>query len=237
MIAEALGKNLDVTNQAIAIEYFHTASLIADDLPCMDDDDERRNKPSVHKVYGEAVALLASYALIAAGYGALADLSPSCVKAGIGSQEIALALENASYNTGLHGAAGGQYLDLFPPDLQESTLREILHKKTVSLFEISFVFGWLYGGGDISRLPLVKQCASHFGMAFQIADDLGDVEQDKKNGRLVNMANVFGIDAAKAMLAEELKGFHSVMEHLELVSQPLESLAARLAASIDAIIV
>ena len=80
MVADGLKQGCDVTSAALAIEYFHTASLIADDLPCMDDDDTRRNRPSVHKVYGEATALLASYALIAAGYGAIATCVNDLVK-------------------------------------------------------------------------------------------------------------------------------------------------------------
>lgn len=72
LIAKALNPSAEVSQAALAVEFFHTASLVADDLPCMDDDDERRNKPSVHKVYDEATALLVSYALISAGYEFLA---------------------------------------------------------------------------------------------------------------------------------------------------------------------
>ena len=212
MIAEALGE-ADISLAALAAEYFHTASLVADDLPCMDDDDERRSKPSVHKVYGEAMALLVSYALIAAGYACFAQNA-----ALINSDRVCtLALENATYNTGLWGATGGQFLDLSPPDLSLNTLRDVLHKKTVSLFEIAFVSGWLFGGGAIASLKSVKQAASHFGMAFQIADDLNDLEKDIQNGRKVNMAAVFGVDAAQAMLQEELQGYEKTMRALNLI--------------------
>src|SRR5689334_6318506 len=68
LIAEALGNGLNVYEAALSVEFFHTSSLIADDLPCMDNDDERRDKPSTHKVYGESIALLASYALITAAF-------------------------------------------------------------------------------------------------------------------------------------------------------------------------
>ena len=68
MVADGLGHDLDVAPAALAVEFLHTASLVADDLPCMDNDDERREKPSLHKAYGESVALLASYSLIFAGY-------------------------------------------------------------------------------------------------------------------------------------------------------------------------
>lgn len=225
MIAEALNQNKDVTHAALAIEYFHTASLIADDLPCMDDDDERRNKPTVHKKYGEAIALLASYALIAEGYGAIAENGS---RKEDGFERIVLALENATFNTGLSGATGGQFLDIFPPDLSMETIREVIHKKTISLFEIAFVFGWLFGGGDIDKLPRVKACASHFGMAFQVADDLGDVEQDLKNGRKINMAGVFGTDIAKHHFFDEIAGYRSVLTELQIDSPALLDLASSL---------
>lgn len=230
MFADALGRGVDVSSAALAIEYFHTASLVADDLPCMDDDDRRRNKPSTHKVYGETVALLASYALIAGGYGEIAA-NVSMVKDArhpfsTDSNLLGiLALENAAYNTGLKGATGGQFLDIFPPDLTLPTLREIIHKKTVSLFEIAFVFGWLFGGGNVDMLPSVKKAASHFGMAFQIADDLDDVEQDVKNGRKVNMAVVFGVEAARQMFHEEIAGYRSLLKELNLESKELLGLA------------
>ena len=114
-----------------------------------------------------------------------------------------MVLENAAYNTGLFGATGGQFLDLNPPNLSLSTLKEIIHKKTTSLFEISFVSGWLYGGGDYEQLSLVKEVASHFGMAFQIADDLDDMAQDKGNDRAVNVANVQGESYAQEMFHVE----------------------------------
>ncbi len=120
MVADAIGKKADVSQAALAIEFFHTASLVADDLPCMDDDDERRQKPSLHKVYGETIALLVSYALIAAGYECLAKnaqaLRQSNASFSHNSDRICtLALENATYNTGLQGATGGQFLDVFSP--------------------------------------------------------------------------------------------------------------------------
>lgn len=233
MVAEALNQKVDVFAPAFAIECFHTASLVADDLPCMDDDDERRNKPTVHKRYGEPIALLTSYALIAEGYGAIAEGLQSYIrvkpdKAVEGSQVVVMALENASLNTGLSGATGGQFLDIVPPNLSESTLREVIHKKTTSLFEIAFVFGWLFGGGDPRKLPAVKQCASHFGMAFQVADDLGDVEQDAKKGRQVNMAGVFGVEKARTILKEEMAGYQAMLKELEIDSPSLLNLTSLL---------
>lgn len=221
MIAKALGNGIDVSQAAMGIEFFHTASLIADDLPCMDNDDERRNKPTLHRVYGESVALLSTYALIAAGYGLLAKNAQQIKESGhrISDQSDALcmlALENASFNTGICGATGGQYLDLVPPNLTLPILREVIYKKTVTLFEISFVLGWIFGGGDISRLAIVKKSAYHFGMAFQIADDIDDMQQDLMHDHPLNIANVCGKAKAKEMFHEEIAQFEQTLVDLNL---------------------
>jgi len=229
MVSKALGLGGDASYAALAIEYFHTASLVVDDLPCMDDDDERRSKPSVHKAFGEPLALLVSYALIAEGYGCLAKNTQglkhsSLPHAAYGDAIGTMVLENAAYNTGLQGATGGQFLDLCPPDLTWPTLREIIHKKTVSLFEISFVSGWLFGGGSPNLLTVVKKAASHFGVAFQIADDIGDVIQDDKNERFVNVAAVFGTEVAARLFKEEIEGYHEALKELNLQSPDLISI-------------
>lgn len=229
MVAEGLGFLADVSQAALAIEFFHTASLVADDLPCMDDDDERRQKPSLHKVYGDAMALLVSYALIAAGYECIAKnaeqlRASNLLHSSQNDRICTLALENATYNTGLNGATGGQFLDVFPPNLSLEALREIIHKKTVSLFEISFVFGWLFGGGNFDQLPLVKKAASHYGMAFQIADDLDDVEQDIASGKKVNLAIVAGKPAAQQMFHEEIEGYLSTLKELDIATNALQSI-------------
>lgn len=221
MVAEALPSKNTAIPAALAIEYFHTASLVADDLPCMDDDDVRRNQPSTHKKYGESIALLASYALIAEGYRKIAE---NIAKANLNNSLGAILLECASLNTGLYGATGGQFLDIQPPDLSLETLRDIIHKKTVSLFEIAFVFGWLFGGGSLEKLTQVKQLASHFGCAFQIADDLEDVESDALSGRRVNVAGVFGVEKAQQFLKEEVQGYLKVLDSLGIATNPLKSL-------------
>jgi len=228
MVSEALGHGLDASFAALCVEFFHTASLIADDLPCMDDDDMRRDKPATHKVFGETLALLSSYALISAGYQCIHDntlvmcqspqFSASC------DRSCVLALESASYNTGIQGTTGGQFLDIYPESLDINGLREVLHKKTGTLYEISFVLGWLFGGGDHSQLSAVKKISQHFGLAFQIADDFGDVEQDKINKRLVNVVNVLGVEEASSLFHSELEAFRSGLEGLNLSSPPLLSL-------------
>lgn len=223
MIQDTLNQNMNAMPSALAIEFFHTASLIADDLPCMDDDDLRRNQPSAHKAYGEAVALLSSYALIASGYGLIAKNKQMMLE---GDENIlTIALENAAYNTGLLGATGGQFFDLVPPDKTESTLRRIIHMKTTSLFEISFVFGWLFGGGDQKKLPIVKQAACHFGLIFQILDDLDDFERDRLEGGL-NIASILGVDKTLELFRSEMRSFNEALNLIGFSEGPLHKLAS-----------
>jgi geranylgeranyl diphosphate synthase type II len=219
LISEALGNNSNVLDAALSVEFFHTASLIVDDLPCMDNEEERRNQPTIHKIYGEPIALLASYALICAAFEKIhtntmrmkeSPFHESANEAGI------IALEHATRSAGICGATGGQFFDLFPPSLSLETLRQIIYKKTVTLFEVSFVFGWLFGGGESFRLSQVKKSAYHFGMAFQIADDLGDMTQDEKNRRQINLAHHIGKDRAMALFEEELKNFKITLMELGL---------------------
>lgn len=233
IVAEALNHQAPVLPSALAIEFFHTASLVADDLPCMDDDDERRSRPATHRKHGEAVALLVSYALIASGYEKLAKnaallKSSNFIHSKHSDQICVAALENATYNTGLFGATGGQFMDIYPPNLDISTIREVIHKKTVSLFEVAFVFGWVYGGGALDKLDHVKKLASHYGMAFQIADDLDDEVQDTANGRKVNMATVAGRAAATQMFHEEIDAYKKMLKELQIVTVPLLHIAESL---------
>jgi geranylgeranyl diphosphate synthase, type II len=237
MIADALGLGADTSFSALSIECFHTASLVADDMPSMDDDDERRNIPSTHKKYGEGVAMLASYALIGAGYDLIAQNAACLIENKVSfsvtvDMRCRLALQNAAYNTGLFGATGGQFLDIQPPDLTLETLKRIIHLKTSSLFEIAFVYGWLFGGGALDRLSEVKLAAAHYGLAFQIADDIGDQDQDKQNGRYVNLANVLGLNGAREMFHEELSSYLLIINNLGLSGTSLVTLTDSLKASV-----
>jgi len=222
LIADALKNGRNALKAAIAVEYFHTASLVVDDLPCMDDEELRRGQPVAHKVFGEATALLVSFALIAEGYESI------CLNAqeAVYSEKIRLlALTNVTENTGLSGVTGGQFLDLYPPELTEETVREVIRKKTVALYEVAFVLGWLFGGGDPEKLNLVKKAAYHFGMAFQIADDFGDVAQDASNERAINLVAVVGETRAREMFHVELSNYRQVLVELNLADSPLTLIA------------
>lgn len=235
MVAEGLAKGLNVYDAALSVEFFHTASLIADDLPCMDNDDERRDKPSVHKVYGETIALLASYALITSAFekihrNAAVMRSSGSPYAEMSDRACVIALETATHCAGIHGATGGQFLDIFPPNLNLDMVKQVIYKKTVTLFEVSFVFGWLFGGGDIDQLDQVKKAAYHLGMAFQIADDIGDLDQDEKNQRDINMARLVGKERALLIFDEEMRYFEKQLSDLKLFTPSFKKMSDMLCA-------
>ena len=229
LVAEALGHGMNVYESALSVEFFHTASLIADDLPCMDNDDERREKPSLHKVYGEAIALLASYALITAAFEKIHSNAvimkeahpPFCH---FSDRACTLALESATHCAGILGATGGQFLDLFPPNQSLDTIKQVIYKKTVTLFQVSFIFGWLFGGGDISKLEKVKKAAYHFGMAFQTADDLGDMVQDEKKQRETSIARLIGKERALALFDEEIRHLRKELQELNILTPSFEKM-------------
>ncbi len=220
-VADALGNGLNVSEAALSVEFFHTASLIVDDLPCMDNDDERREKPSVHKIYGETIALLASYSLITAAFEKIHRNAEVLKGSGLPFSSVAdhvasVALESAARCAGIVGATGGQFFDLFPPTLTLDSIRQIIYKKTITLFEVAFVFGWLFGGGEFQLLSMVRKLAYHFGMAFQIADDIGDIRQDEKKSQDINLARFVGKERAAALFEEEMRHVDKVMQHLKL---------------------
>lgn len=230
MTAEALSNDLNVYSVALAVEFLHTASLIADDLPCMDNDDERRNKPSLHKVYGENIALLTSYALICAGFerihhnAQIMRLGPPSF-AGMADQACTIALGLASRAAGILGATGGQFLDLFPPHYTLETFKEIIYKKTITLFEVSFCLGWIFGGGDMHCLDQVKRAAFHLGMAFQIADDLEDIDQDEKSP---NIAKFLGKERSLSVFHNEMNNFRHELTELNIWTPSFEKMCDHL---------
>lgn len=207
---------------ALACEYFHTASLIGDDLPCMDNDDFRRGKPTTHKQFSEAIALLSSYALISEGFRAIAE-TPLPAK-----QEASLhtkAISEASFTMGISGLLGGQMLDLSPPGTDPETLMAIIDKKTGALFELCFVLGWIFGGGQQEKLESVRALSHLFGRSFQLLDDIDDYEQDVRAGKKNNFAVLYGLEGAKQKAGEFMTSFKHELRELKIDRSPLSFLA------------
>lgn len=185
----------DAAEAALAVEYLHAASLVIDDLPAFDDDAFRRGGPSVHAAAGPAVAQMAAVALVAAafqGFCRQADAAGDPLRAGVLGSRLCAVVARA---LGPLGAAGGQLLDsggALPP----GEVERVLAMKTASFFEVAFAAGWLAGGGDPRGTEALCGVGRSFGTAFQIADDIGDMQRDAARGAPANYANVHGRAAA-----------------------------------------
>ena len=165
------GETLSVMPFACALEMIHTYSLIHDDLPCMDNDDLRRGKPTNHKVFGEAMAVLAGDALLNCAFETMlknAEVSPNMTLAAM--SEIATA-------SGAEGMIGGQVIDIESEGktIDAVTLMTMHLHKTAALIMAAARVGALLGGGSREDLSSMEEFARYLGIAFQIKDDILDV--------------------------------------------------------------
>ena len=155
---------------ASALEMIHTYSLIHDDLPCMDNDDFRRGKPTNHKVYGEAMAVLAGDALLSDAF-AVASTAP------LQGRHMADAIGILSECAGSLGMVGGQVLDILSENraLTEQEVLDIQSRKTGALIRAACALGALAGGATEEQFDAACRFAAALGLAFQIRDDMLDV--------------------------------------------------------------
>ncbi len=192
---------------ACAMEMIHTYSLIHDDLPAMDDDDFRRGNPTNHKVFGEAIAILAGDALLTEAFKLTSDprFAEGCDASGL----LAVIHEIATC-AGSYGMVGGQVIDMESegrPDIDLATVQYIHTHKTGALIKASVVAGALLGGAAGEQLAAITRYGEAAGLAFQIADDILDIEgtteeigkdagSDQARGKATYPA-VMGLAAAK----------------------------------------
>ncbi|HLO08279.1 MAG TPA: farnesyl diphosphate synthase [Terriglobales bacterium] len=171
MLAGSLPSGIE--DLGAALEMLHTYSLIHDDLPALDNDDLRRGRPTCHKVFGEAIAILAGDALQTLAYEVLSRLRCS-------AEFRVRVIEEIAHGTGtIEGMIGGQVVDLeaehSQPDL--ATLEYIHRSKTAALISASVVSGGLYAGADDEAVGALRGFGQSIGLAFQIVDDVLDVTQ------------------------------------------------------------
>lgn len=173
---------------AAAVEMIHTYSLIHDDLPSMDNDDFRRGRPTNHKVYGEAMAILAGDALLTDAFMAASTAQLTDPK------DMAFAIGMLAECAGSLGMVGGQVLDIGSEEreLTEQEVLDIQTRKTGALINAACVLGAIAGGGSEEQIDAAAQFASGIGMAFQIRDDMLDVI-----GTQEEMGKGVGTDEAK----------------------------------------
>tara|TARA_B100000029_G_scaffold507186_1_gene591316 strand:- start:263 stop:1153 length:891 start_codon:yes stop_codon:yes gene_type:complete len=198
---------------AASIELLHCFSLVHDDLPCMDDDDLRRGKPSTHKEFGEATAILAADALLSLSFEILAsDLSFGGTA--LNNGPLISLISNA---TGSKGITGGQQLDLNAEEniIGQSELEHVYRQKTGKLLRACILAPTCFSDISLEQLSALEIYADSIGLAFQIKDDILEVEgstqnigksskSDIKKGK-ATFPKIFGLDASKNRMAELLR--------------------------------
>ncbi|KAE8651956.1 geranylgeranyl pyrophosphate synthase, chloroplastic [Cucumis sativus] len=178
---------------ACAVEMIHTMSLIHDDLPCMDNDDLRRGKPTNHKVFGEDVAVLAGDALLAFAFEHIAVST-----IGVSPPRIVRAIGELAKSIGAEGLVAGQVVDINSEGAADAGLEQLeyihLHK-TAALLEAAVVLGAILGGGSNEDVEKLRNFARYIGLLFQVVDDILDVTKS---------SNELGKTAGKDLVADKV---------------------------------
>ncbi|HAE39410.1 MAG TPA: hypothetical protein DCG57_12340 [Candidatus Riflebacteria bacterium] len=231
LVAESRGVESEAALRAgCAFELIHAYSLIHDDLPAMDDDDYRRGKPTNHKVFGEATAILAGDSLLTLAFEWLTELAQYGVAAEKNIAIVRLAAQAAGYA----GMVGGQMLDLTfeRRETDIATLETIHRQKTGALIKVPMQTGAILADFQPAECQIIEEFAAKIGLLFQIKDDLLDVEGDQKElgkqtGRDASLGKttfpgLLGLPGARDYAQKTLAEAHSLLQQL---AQPLPLLA------------
>lgn len=205
------GQPQDALPFACALEMIHTYSLIHDDLPCMDNDDLRRGRPTSHKVYGEGMAVLAGDALLTYAFETAAQAAQNTR---LTAQQVVQTIGVLAHEAGYFGMIGGQVLDLTAEHKQLSyeELVDLQDKKTGALIRAAAQMGCIVGGATAEQMQAAKTYADRLGLAFQIQDDILDIEgdqqvfgkpigSDEKSGKST-FPKLIGLSACRKMVRE-----------------------------------
>lgn len=221
---------------ACAVEMIHTYSLIHDDLPCMDDDDMRRGKPSNHIRFGEDIALLAGDALQALAFETI-------LRGANGENALCLARAGAylANACGATGMVGGQVIDLQSEEKKApvEVLKIMDSKKTGALIRAACVMGCICAGADDRLCKAAEKYAENIGLAFQIVDDILDVTADSKTlgkpvgsdgvNRKSTYVSMMGIEKCRTLVKELTEQAVSMLSTFSNDAAPLQTLARELA--------
>jgi geranylgeranyl diphosphate synthase, type II len=220
---------------AVAVEMVHTYSLIHDDLPCMDDDDLRRGKPTSHKVFGEAIAVLAGDALLTRAFALLAEVPPRFDGERLRRRLQVMAMLGEAAGTA--GLIGGQVEDLESEgkDVSPAALERLHRAKTGALLEACVRGGALLGGGGADDLARLERYAAAVGLAFQVVDDIldateGALQLGKTAGKdhaaaKATYVRVHGMEAARGMATDLLSQAESALADMGPRAELLRELA------------
>jgi geranylgeranyl diphosphate synthase type II len=231
--ADAVSDSVDgVENAACALELIHTYSLIHDDLPALDNDDLRRGRPTCHKVFGDAMAILAGDALLTLAFEVLSKLHG--VEA---ERRVQLIAELATASGTVGGMIGGQVNDIQgegqPPTAE---LLDSIHRaKTGALLRASVRMGAIYAGAHEAKLAALTDFGEHIGLAFQIVDDILDVEQSSEElgktagkdaqQQKITFPAVYGLERSRAMAEQERAAAHDALADFGDRAERLKQLA------------
>ena len=226
------GAPTGIESCACALELIHTYSLIHDDLPALDNDDFRRGRPTCHKVYGDAMAILAGDALLTLAFEVLAKMENTDA-----SKRIELVRELATASGTVGGMIGGQVNDIEGEGKHPTApLLESIHRaKTGALLRASVRMGAIFAGASVEQLAALTSFGEHIGLAFQIVDDILDVEQSsealgKTAGKdaaqkKITFPAVYGIERSREMAEEERLAAHLALQPFDDRGQRLRELA------------
>jgi geranylgeranyl diphosphate synthase type II len=233
--AEAVGGvETDVLPLACALELIHTYSLIHDDLPVMDDDDLRRGKPTSHKVFGEALALLAGDGLLTESFRLMARMD---IKPGLDPLCLLRAIGIVAEAAGYQGMVGGQVLDIQweGKDIAPSLVGHIHRRKTGALIAASATAGAVVGGGNEEEIGKIEEYGAKIGLAFQIADDILDIEGDTKTlgkttgvdekRKKITYPAAIGIEPSKSLAKQLIEEAVNALASFRVEADPLKYLA------------
>lgn len=224
------GDPKNIIPYASALELIHTYSLIHDDLPSMDNDDLRRGKPTSHKVFGEAMAILAGDALLTEAFLMLTNnpLSPPLVKEGLYKEtnpsSLIKVIREVALSAGVHGMVGGQAMDISSVNSQpdRDTLTFIHLHKTAALITASVRMGGILADSDDDKLKALTKYGVNIGLAFQIIDDILDIE-----GNAEELGKTAGSDMKmKKMTYPSVYGIKKSRKEAEdLISEAINALS------------
>jgi geranylgeranyl diphosphate synthase type II len=225
-------RSVPIYDLACAVEMVHACSLILDDLPSMDDARLRRGRETVHRVFGEDVAILASVALLNRAYAVVAESGQRLTPRRYSTEDMVHHLAAA---IGSDGLIGGQALDLAssPEDLDLETLEFIHSHKTGALFLAAGELGAMAADARRRDLEVISRYAKNLGLAFQISDDLLDVlasteetgKDSHQDADKVTFVKLLGVNGAQALAAELLEFAVASLEPLGRKAEPLRQLA------------
>ncbi|UAL50976.1 polyprenyl synthetase family protein [Bacillus sp. CMF21] len=230
-VLNAFGKREEIgIPAACAVEMIHTYSLIHDDLPSMDDDDLRRGKPTNHKVYGEALAILSGDGLLTHSFGLIADQQD------ISAEKRLALISELVKASGIEGMVGGQVADMQgeAKNLQLSELEYIHEHKTAKLLAFSIIAGAILAEASNDEIAKLREFAYHIGIAFQIQDDILDIEgQQSKIGKPVGSdetnkkttyPSLLTLPGAKQKLEDHISHAKAILANINIQSGLLEEL-------------